>query len=316
MTCHDASEMSKTLILPWLMGHYRRAPERRLPPIEEACSTFNKVPISYLVDEMRYDLRRMAISLTGIPSTDHPAAAWAEKRHLLSVDENQCHHQLPISHSPLFPNVELDDAVLHFRCGDVMQGVGNGGYGFMKFFAFARHISPHVRTIGIVTQPFDSIGVLTRKQDQSAGDRCRIVVMALVDYLQERFPRARIRIHNGKDETMALAYARMIMANQTVAGMSSFGVFAVVATFGTGYIRKKTKQGSYQWIERSPRIDEKLDNIFLVKEPNVLKGSDIRGLWDNAGKSKVLAWFRDESLTVRCSNTSCWMESAYASKER
>jgi hypothetical protein len=70
-----------------------------------------------------------------------------------------------------------------------------------------------------------------------AQNRCRIIAMSLVDYIQERFPSSRIQIHNGPNETILVAYARMIMANQSIAGMSTFGVFPVLATFGTGYLR-------------------------------------------------------------------------------
>jgi hypothetical protein len=43
--------------------------------------------------------------------------------------------------------------------------------------------------------------------------------MAMVDFLQETFPQARVTIHNGRTATIALAYARMIMANQTIGGL-------------------------------------------------------------------------------------------------
>jgi hypothetical protein len=50
----------------------------------------------------------------------------------------------------------------------------------------------------------------------------------------------RIMIHNGPNETIALAYARMIMAKQAIVGIGSFGVFPALATFGIGYIRNRT----------------------------------------------------------------------------
>jgi hypothetical protein len=62
--------------------------------------------------------------------------------------------------------------------------------------------------------------------------------MALVDYLQQRHPNVRITIHNGPKETIALAYARMVLAQQTLACLSTFGIFPVLATFGTAYLHQ------------------------------------------------------------------------------
>ena len=49
-------------------------------------------------------------------------------------------------------------------------------------------------------------------------NRCRALISAFVDYLQSRFPKARITIRNDPNETIALTYARMIMANQSMSG--------------------------------------------------------------------------------------------------
>jgi hypothetical protein len=116
---------------------------------------------------------------------------------------------------PLIPGVVLDDVVLHFRGGDLFNS-NHPGFGFMKFSAFSKQISPDTKSIGIVTQPFDTSGQY-RKGDATVEkrERHRIVVMALVDFLGEKFPQARVTIHNGRSETIALAYARMVMANQT-----------------------------------------------------------------------------------------------------
>jgi len=59
----------------------------------------------------------------------------------------------------------------------------------------------------------------------------------LVTFLQREFPRAVVRVHNDPDETIALTYARMIMANQTFAVMSTFALFPAIANFGMGYIK-------------------------------------------------------------------------------
>ena len=173
----------------------------------------------------------------------------------------------------------------------------------------AKHLSPTLKRIGIVTQPFID-------NDDDSSDRCCILIEDLVKYLQERFSHAIITIHNGPKETTALAYARMIMANQTYGGISSFGIFPVVATFGQGYIRQQhIKRGPYKWIEQSPRIEQYFNNVHVVgvddeddDDKMMLKGGEIRGLWDSAGSATVLEWFRNESLVVQCGSKTCRMK--------
>jgi hypothetical protein len=247
MSCEDATEMSSSLVLPWLLGDFPASDEALkllrtnrtvdLPSMQQICSTYNKVPISLLLDQMKFDLRRMALSLVGIPSSsNHPAAKWAlQNLGKASKPQYPYEHQLPSQHdNPLLSQTDLDDVSVHFRCGDIMIGSASGVYyGFQKFHEITRHISPATTSIGIVTQPFaddesDNRTMQTFKTplDRSIGNRCRVVVEALVVHLQESFPQARISIHNGKNENVALAYTRMIMANQTIAAsMSSFAVF-------------------------------------------------------------------------------------------
>jgi hypothetical protein len=114
-------------------------------------------------NEMQYDMRRMAISLVGVrpnhASTDYDKQyLWSQQYH---VAPNTSHTQtifLPQLAMPkygdvsVFPNVDLDDAVIHFLCGDLLS-TKNTSYGFMTFAGYTRHISPEARSIGILTQP-------------------------------------------------------------------------------------------------------------------------------------------------------------------
>lgn len=299
--CDDAEETKKELILPWMTGKFPRLndgdPEwKEQPTSEEACRDYKQIPIGYRWKDMVFEMRRMAIAMVGIPSPDHPSAAWAEE-HLWSVEANKHEHgrdffQLPHPQKddpPLFPDTEIDDAVLHFRCGDIIM-TNHPSFGFMKFGSFSRHISPDVRRIGIVTQPFDQ-GGLQRKGD--AGDekhrRCKIVVHAFRDHLHERFPEAEINIWNSVNESIAQTFARMIMANQTVVAISSFGVFPGVTTFGTGYIREPDfAKAPNRWLLTSP-IVEKAGNIELVKEPMIFSGQ-AKKMWDD---DILLDWFKN-----------------------
>lgn len=179
------------------------------------------------------------------------------------------------------------------------MALNHPSFGFMKFSGYTKYISKEARSIGIVTQPFDK-HTQERKFDANGvkRQRCRIVVLSLVDYIRERFPNASINIHNGPNETIALAYARMVMANQTIIGISSFGVFPGVATFGTGYIKKPDFPKAPNKFLIQPRIDELTSNVVLISEPRIMCAS-IKGLWQKEGEEGVLKWFWSGNDTMR-----------------
>jgi hypothetical protein len=296
-TCTDAERTKKYLILPWITGRFPARPKDQ--PLSNlvsflplACGKFAHIPLAYILHAMQYELRKMAIELVGVPSSNHPSARF-EKEFLMSNDKRK-------RINPLYsPNeYELDDAVLHFRCGDLMDST-HGGFSFMKFNGYTRHISPETKSIGILTQPFDdTVNTQTRTVDmaQHKRDRCRIVVNSLVNYIEERHPTARVRIRNGAGETIALTFARMIMANQTIAGISSFSAIASVVTFGTGFIRyPEYSKGPNQWLIR-PRIDKIVDNVVLFDEPDKIMVSTIKQLWETQGKRGVLEWFMNDTV--------------------
>jgi hypothetical protein len=178
----------------------------------------------------------------------------------------------------------------------------------LTFKGYTRYISPEARTIGILTQPFSfsnvtasgvsSTNAQVRLYDVAGpnADRCRIVVTALVEYIQERHPKARITIHNGPNETIASTFARMIMANQTIVGASSsFGLFPTLATFGFGdYIAPKRIEGSplSQWLFFEPRLDNLVDNVMVVENNERAMVGTIQNLWETEGADRVLKWFK------------------------
>jgi hypothetical protein len=332
MTCPDAVQEQTSLILPWLMGSFPLSASRDSvktssggirgssshtsirknatspPTIQQACGDYDKCPIGHMVPSIRYELRRMAVALVGIPHENHPAAAFAD-RYLWNTLWNNPYDTMQLAvpargEPPLIPGVVLDDVVLHFRGGDLFNS-NHPGFGFMKFSAFSKHISPDTKSIGIVTQPFDTSGQY-RKGDATAvkRERHRIVVMALVDFLEEKFPQARVTIHNGRSETIALAYARMVMANQTVVGITSFGVFPAIACFGTGYIRKPDfKKGPNKFLINPP-IDQLADNVILIEEPNRLMAGTVRAMFKRpTGQELVLEWFKNDTY---CNGLPCY----------
>lgn len=320
-TCYDAYETKDELILPWMMGWFPSRPTNQpsVFPVsyDMLCNKYGSPLLSHMYKEIQYDFRRMAIGLMGVPHPDHPSALFAEQ-HLNGKHPTEAQGsllatsspQIPLPHRgdlPPFPVYEsdLDDAVLHFRCGDLMDSK-NPNYAFMKFSGYSRHISPAAKSIGILTQPFDDSTTQGRKADADSKkrDRCRIVVQSLLEFVKERYPYAEVKIRNSANDTIALTYARMIMANQTIAGISSFGVIPAIATFGTGYLREPDYPKAPQSWVLHPRIDELAYNIVLFKEPCFIKVEDMKDLWETQGETGVLKWFRDETFVYTKRNIS------------
>lgn len=313
LKCDDAEEDKKSLILPWFMGDYPAITHAHVlpsagqaPSISAACEAYESTPLLYMYSDMVYELRRMAIALVGVPSHDHPSALWAEE-YLWSKESGQTDHtglrqmQLPSPQKgeiPLYPEVELDDVMIHFRCGDIIKS-NHKSFGFMKFGSYSRHISQNVTTIGIATQPF-AANSQNRDYD-GTGDkkkRCRLVVGEFVKHLQGVFPTAQIRIHNDGNETIALTFARMVMAQQTIIGISSFGVFPGIATFGNSFIRYPDYiDAPNRWL-LNPSIDSLCSNVKLIHE-EMMFAPDLRVMWKGArGARTVLGWFKSQPLDI------------------
>ncbi len=240
LSCNDEGG-EESLVLPWLMGHF--SSERTMEVLHQYfqkhvnTKCYNRgwsgTGIGWMVPFIRQDMRHMAIALVGIPDSSHPANTWIQQ------NDVRYNTTLPYNRAqPLVPDVELDDVVIHFRCGDTMTSEETY-FRFFKFHEFASRIDPDADSIGIVTQPFDKSNQ-ARARDQADAFRshiCRRVIVGFQNYLQARFPRARIRIHNDPIETVALAYARLIMARRQAFAFpdSSFSIFPALASFGVSY---------------------------------------------------------------------------------
>jgi hypothetical protein len=272
---------------------------------KDICGTIDVVPIGLLYETIQYELRRMAISLIGVPPKDHSThdrvVEW------LNHHEEPNNSQLALSfsattaqHHPLLhtTNLQLDEVIIHFRCGDLMDSQ-HPRFGFLKYDALVKHIATAARSIGIVTQPFTN-KAQSRASDTSTtkSERCRIVVMNFLAYVRLRFPHARVSLHNA--DSIALTYARMIVANQTIAGISTFGVFPAIASFGTGYVRLPDETSpTNKWLLNPERMDTTImkDGLVLMEEPNVLMVRKVRMLWEEEnGKEKILQWFRNATI--------------------
>mmetsp|Transcript_9269 Transcript_9269/g.27943 ORF Transcript_9269/g.27943 Transcript_9269/m.27943 type:complete len:327 (-) Transcript_9269:487-1467(-) len=235
-----------------------------LPPSSRGRCDRSDDELRHMIPHIIHDLRRMAVAAVGIPPPTHSTSAavssWADtylyspRTSPLIVGPDVPQIPTPSrDHPPLFPPLgrDLDDAALHFRCGDLM-GSYHPSYGFMNYDAYARHISPYAFSVGIVTTPFGAKGQMRTGTERSAPvkNACRRVAEGLRKYLEERFPRANVTIRNGPEETVVTSYVRLILANQTVAGMGYFGVFPALATFGTGYVRRPDfAESANHWVK-------------------------------------------------------------------
>ncbi len=208
MECVDAAETKHNLILPWAMGTFDAQTTWDINR-EAACK-----PVWFLegsiLEDLRNDLRRMAISLVGLST--HSSGTNVARQ--LQTDM--------VSSSPFVPEVEVDDVAVHFRCGDILEKTPHLNYGYARFAALADLISDAATSIAIVTQDF---------QDEKG--RCAIVVHALQLYLQKRVPQARVNVRGPPSESIALQYARFILAQQVLtAGTSAYMTMPFSATFG------------------------------------------------------------------------------------
>jgi hypothetical protein len=294
--CPDATETQTALVLPWLTGffpaveHVVPLKDRQQPTILEACTHFNQIALGYKIPAMRYDMRRMALALVGekvATNADFNTSFYSNPPPDGSV------MQLPVHLTkPLYPQTDLDDVVLHFRCGDLIDS-DHKSFGFISFHSFSRHVSSEAKSIGIVTQPFDTQDAQMRPLEQTDlhTDRCRLVVTQFVQYLEERFPQARVRIRNDAKETIALTFARMILAQQIISPISTFSVVPALATFGTGYIREPDFEKAPNWFLLHPNVSTLVDNVHLIQEP-VLMAAELKKMWGDDG-SAVLDWFQN-----------------------
>lgn len=228
MECTDAVATRSQLVVPWLMGSFAATPSPGSSPnLKDACDSLQPKTVHLIVDDIKYELRRMALSLVGVPYKNHPADKFVQE------DSREKSLQVPMPTSPLLPGVELDDVAIHFRCGDIIEVRAHHKYRYARWSSLAKLISPDARSIGIVTQPRNG---QVRGVDSSNRDRCPQLLEPMLAYFQKKFPRAKVSLRNSPEETIALAFTRFIMANQSLAGgFSTFYSMPFYATFGTAY---------------------------------------------------------------------------------
>jgi hypothetical protein len=260
--CTDASDQESRLVLPWVAGYFSSAwindnlGQGDQPPnafdqlahtlhinalFGSVCAKYNKSPVALMIPFIRLELRSMAQTLLGqAAGHDYCPHDVYPPDNVLQVPRHRAH--------PLLAKVELDDVAIHFRCGDILVS-NHPEYGFLKFSAFGRRIRalPAVQSIGIITQPFlqsndmkestsrgsniSAFQYRTRDVDLAPRTQCcERLVRAFAAYLEQQV-NATVRVHNNAEtETIALAYARLILAPiAAFSPISLFSVFPVLA---------------------------------------------------------------------------------------
>ena len=299
-------------VLPWLMGYYNSSLQPFITSEKDmntchADGTFNWLPISWALQQLRWELRRMAVAIVGIPPDDptHPAHQMIRNmKHCKNYNQNVPQIGVDMSSSavPLIPNVELDDVTIHFRCGDIMMS-HYAYFRFLKFRAFSDRIDRDTKSIGIITQPFSKgSSTQARKQDVGNNERnliCQNVIYAFRDHLLEKFPNARVSIRNDKDETVGLAYARMVMSRQAFAAPdSSFSIYPALATFGKGYLMWPASTDKYfknRWLATLIGKKNRDPQLVFMNETNFLPASATQVLNTS---SNIIRWFQDPKMVA------------------
>ena len=237
--CREGMQNHKNELLPWFTGYYP-APKSSddwpldFNPPEEylVCNVgYPRIPLNLASHIIQSDMRRIAVAVMGDRGYDTSDLDLDTIKAAFDNDAKTTNSKLTTL--PLAPDVMLDEVAIHFRCGDVLGGFERNDYGLIKFDEYKRQISPTVKSIGIVTQPFNK--TLLRAKDRSNAENCRKVVGVLVEYLEKNFPKSTINVRNSIEDTLPITYGRLIMAKQTITGHSTFSIYPAMGTFGDGY---------------------------------------------------------------------------------
>ena len=231
--------------------------------------SWGKDAVMWALPIFKYKMRRMAVALIGDPPNDPAHPAHTFKEDMLTIEEQLgASYQIPVNvDKPLHSKVDIDDVAINFRCGDVMAS-RHSYFTFLKLSAIARRIDTNsTRSIGIVTQPFNTLSRIADEKDYDYFQQnvCKDVTLAFQQYLTDSFPSSKVFIYNDSDETIALAYTRLVMAHQSFAAPdSSFSVLPVLASFGKGYHMKPKNKNV--WLTIGSLNDGERETIIIMEE--------------------------------------------------
>ena len=159
----------------------------------------------YLIsDMMRETMQRMAAAVQSTPAT--------------SFESDDVVIHVRLGYSTLYPLSQAATARELPTSGLLPHQV------YSKLIREIQTEKGYAETISIVTQSFAALeGSLTTLQQDQTRDRSELIARDLVEYLQETFPRATIRLHNRLDDSPTKAQARLVAAKKgAICGVSSF----------------------------------------------------------------------------------------------
>jgi hypothetical protein len=229
-------------LLKWFEGYYPANRDDWLPynVTEDQICTWapGNIPLYIMGKEIQTGIRSMVRTAIGIDGPP-PIATEIE--------------------TPAFGKVTFDETVIHFRCGDVLHlARPRSDYGIVKFKEYRTILSNETKTIGVLTQPFES--KQNRPDDASQTQDCIRVVHSFISYLQQDFPNANITIRNNDRETLPLAYVRLAVAKQCFIGLSSFSAFPLIGSYGEGFFQAG-RETLNTWLNRLPETMEHIKKV-------------------------------------------------------
>ena len=160
---------------------------------------------------------------------------------------------------------DLDEAVIHLRLGDIAREK-HGAYGLVPFSVYTSLIPRTIKTIGIITAPYQQDRAFAGGNDVALNEA---VTVAARDYIQSKFPDARVSIRNDDvKETMAVTYVRMVAAIWSFCGSSTFCLYPALATAGESYILQSPLYGgSPGWLDK---VSESFENVHYMEGEIIL----------------------------------------------
>ncbi|KAL3912991.1 MAG: hypothetical protein SGARI_000879 [Bacillariaceae sp.] len=221
-------------VYPWFASHHT-APSLAEPwpyagtiPTEfEICRYAEKegefLPVEKMANQMRNDVRRMALTLVGSDATS-----------------NGVHPLVPLDATPWISNIAMDDVIIYLPCFEDEFGGSDPNAadfrvaGLVQFAEYTRLIDKGTRSIGIIAQ-----------RDIDTSGWCGKAAQLLEDYLRNHYSASSasppaISIHD--NDSSPLQYARMAMAKQVFGSFSAFPLIPIIGTFGRGYYFEPSEQ--------------------------------------------------------------------------
>jgi hypothetical protein len=179
---------------------------------------------------------------------------------------------------------QRDDAVIHFRCGDILTEKSQTKYGISSYHLYDQFLKDaSIQTIGIVTAPLGPKS--GRAHERKHAKTCQALVNDMVSYLKQKYPSTTVSVRNDATETVVSAYSRMILASRTLCDSSTFCVFPAIATTGQGYVTESN--ALYPWIQK---VEKAQQNLNILNRTHFLSSGQISS--EGLGAQDIIAWRR------------------------